>query len=306
MMRTCIIFNPVARGDRARRFREKLAAVAAKAELRPTTCAGAARQLAASAVADGFEIIVAAGGDGTVNEVLNGIADAPDGLERARFAVLPLGTVNVFARELRIPADVDAAWAVILAAAETRIDLPQAEFRASTGPQRRYFAQMAGAGWDSLAVDRINWQLKKKLGGAAYVIAALQVLAKRLPQITVSDGVITTAGKLVLLGNGALYGGNYRVFPLADLRDGLLEITIFPQLGLVSIARALYGLGFNALYTTGGAKHLRSRSVTVTSDTRVPFHVEGENIGWLPAEFSIRETALRVIVPAEYSRSSAK
>jgi YegS/Rv2252/BmrU family lipid kinase len=305
-MRTCIIFNPAARGERARHFRERLGIIAAKAELRPTTCPGDARRLAAVAVADGFEIVVAAGGDGTVNEVLNGIGDAPDGLNRACLAVLPLGTVNVFAREIRMPKNVDAAWTVILTGKETRIDLPQAQFGVEKEPQRRYFAQMAGAGWDSLAVERVSLKLKKRIGGAAYVVAGLQALIKSLPEIIVSDGILSLTGRLVLIGNGIFYGGSYRVFPLADLRDGLLEVTILPRLGFFSLLRALYGLGFNALYTTGQARHLRGRSITLTSAAPVPFHVEGENVGFLPTEFTIQQGALRVIVPPEYAQLPPK
>ena len=98
-MRTCVIFNPTARGGKARRFRRHLDAIGKEATLKLTAAAGDARRLATEAVGEGFEIVVAAGGDGTLNEVLNGIGDAPDGFVRARLGVLPLGTVNVYARE---------------------------------------------------------------------------------------------------------------------------------------------------------------------------------------------------------------
>ena len=124
-MRICVIFNPAARGDKARRFREHLGELDGKPVLRPTTGAGTGRTIAAEAVHEGFDVIVAAGGDGTVNEVLNGIADAPSGLERVRFAALPLGTINVFAREIQMPRELAAAWKVILAGRDTRIDLPE-------------------------------------------------------------------------------------------------------------------------------------------------------------------------------------
>jgi hypothetical protein len=96
----CVIFNPAARGNKARHFRRQLDAIGSQCALKATAAPGDARRLAAEAVDDGFDLIVAAGGDGTVNEVLNGIGDAPDGFARARLGVLPLGTVNVFAREL--------------------------------------------------------------------------------------------------------------------------------------------------------------------------------------------------------------
>src|SRR3954470_17857846 len=94
--RPCVIFNPTARGERAKRALGRLQSLEGGCVLKPTFAAGAARQLATEAVSDGFETVVAVGGDGTVHEVLNGIADHPDGLEQTRLAVLPVGTVNVF------------------------------------------------------------------------------------------------------------------------------------------------------------------------------------------------------------------
>ena len=102
-MRMCLIFNPLAKGNKARHFRGHLDDIARHATLKLTRSAGDARTLAKEAVSAGFETIIAAGGDGTLNEVLNGIGDAPGGFEQVRLGVLPLGTVNVFARELRIP-----------------------------------------------------------------------------------------------------------------------------------------------------------------------------------------------------------
>jgi YegS/Rv2252/BmrU family lipid kinase len=297
MTRICVIFNPAARGEKARRFREHLGDLAGQAALRPTTAPGEGRALAAQAVQEQFDVVVAAGGDGTVNEVLNGIADTQIGLDRVRFAVLPLGTINVFAREIRMPRELSAAWQVILAGRETRIDLPQAEFSTSEGPQRRYFAQMAGVGWDSLAVEAVNWETKKRIGGLAYVTAALRVLARSLPDVTASDAVATVRGKLILVGNGQFYGGNYRLFPLADLRDGLLDVTVFPKLRADLLLRGVTGLALNRLYTIGGARHFKTKELVVECASAMPFHVEGENAGWLPAKFSIKGKALRVVVP---------
>src|SRR6185503_9083921 len=118
-MRICVIFNPAARGEKAARFRQHLAELSTQCTLKPTYAAGAGRALGAEAVREGFEVVVAAGGDGTVNEVLNGIGDVPDAFSRTRFAVLPLGTINVFARELRMPSDFARAWSVIKQARDT-------------------------------------------------------------------------------------------------------------------------------------------------------------------------------------------
>src|SRR5262245_60381897 len=89
-MKTCVIFNPAARGEKARQFRDHLAALSTRVELRPTYAPGTGRALAAQAVRDGFESVVAAGGDGTLNEVLNGLGDVTDGFAKVRLGVLPL------------------------------------------------------------------------------------------------------------------------------------------------------------------------------------------------------------------------
>ncbi len=296
-MKTCVVFNPAARGEKARRFRDQLAALSTECALKPTYAPGGGRALAAEAVREGFEIIVAAGGDGTVNEVLNGIGDEPDGFARARLGVLPLGTINVFARELKLPTNFDQAWKIIQQSRETAIDLPEAEFTVSGRRQRRFFAQMAGAGLDSRAVELVDWNLKKTFGGLAYAIAGFKLLLSQSPQVVVSDGRETLAGELVLIGNGRLYGGNYRFFPRADPRDGLLEASVFPRADWAGLARCGWGLLCNRLYTSGGVRHLQAETLNVESATVMPFHLEGENVGQLPVKFSVRRQALRVIVP---------
>jgi diacylglycerol kinase family enzyme len=161
LVRTCVIFNPAARGNKARHFRRHLDEIGGQSALKATTAPGDARRLAAEAVGEGFDLIVAAGGDGTVNEVLNGLGDAPDGFARARLGVLPLGTVNVFAREFKIPSRVERAWEILLHGRETRIDLPRAEFSVNGAPRRQYFIQLAGAGLDARAIELVDWEHKK-------------------------------------------------------------------------------------------------------------------------------------------------
>src|SRR5439155_12211045 len=129
-----------------------LATLSNECTLKPPYAAGSGRALAAEAVREGFETIVAAGGDGTLNEVLNGICDEPGGRERARLGILPLGTINVFAKELNLPTGFNDAWQIIQKGRESIIDLPWAEFTANGLPQKRYFAQLAGAGLDSRAI----------------------------------------------------------------------------------------------------------------------------------------------------------
>ncbi len=297
-VRTCVIFNPTARGDKARRFRRHLDEIARGCTLKLTGAAGDARRLAAEAVNEGFEIVVAAGGDGTMNEVLNGIAAMPNGFERARLGVLPLGTVNVFAHELGIPTRLEGAWRTILAAHETLIDLPQVEFNGGNGTtQRRWFAQLAGAGLDARAIELVQWQLKKKVGPLAYVLAGLHALARPATKITVTDGIRTMVGELILIGNGRLFGGSYRVFPEADLRDGLLEVCVFPRVTWLTLAWCGPALLLRGKLPAKSVGRFQASSFTLTSSAPTPLEADGELIGHLPASFTIKRSSLRVIVP---------
>ena len=296
-VKICVIFNPAARGNKARHFREQLARLSSQCSLKPTDAAGAGRALAAEAVREGFEVIVAAGGDGTLNEVLNGIGDEPDGLARTRLGVLPLGTVNVFAKELNLPLNFDAAWQVIERAREAVIDLPEAGFAIQGRPERRYFAQMAGVGWDARAVELVDWKQKKMIGALAYVVAGLKAMRGPLPQIVVTNGTETLAGELVLIGNGRFYGGRFTLFPEADLRDGLLEVSVFPKANFEMLARYGFGLLTSHPLEIARVTRMRGESLSVYSATPAPFHVEGENVGHLPVTFKILRQTLRVIVP---------
>ena len=102
---------------------------------------------------------------------------------------------------------------------------------------RRCFAQLAGAGLDAKAIELVHWPLKKKLGPLAYVIAGLNALLHPPSKIIVTDGGRAVTGELVLIGNGRLYGGEFRIFPEADLRDGLLDVCVFPRVNWLTLAR---------------------------------------------------------------------
>ena len=296
-MRTCVIFNPVAKGDKARKFRAGLENLRKECALKSTAAAGDARRLAAQAIEEGFELVVAAGGDGTLNEVLNGFGDAPEGFQRACLGVLPLGTINVFARELNLPLTPDAAWAVIRRGREIRLDLPRAEFSVNGKRERRFFAQLAGAGLDARAIELVSWSLKKKIGPLAYVVAGLKALTERQPRITASNSTSGLAGELILIGNGQRYGGNYQIQPHADLQNGRLEVCVFPRVGWTTLLRC----GFPLLLRSRLPEHLVRRfaaaDFTLTSDSPVSFELDGELVGRLPVKFSVEPGALRVLVP---------
>jgi diacylglycerol kinase (ATP) len=296
-VRTCVIFNPTARGEKAKRFQSQLERAKLDFTFKPTTAAGHARTLAAQAVEEGFETIVAAGGDGTLNEVLNGIGDAPEGFSRARLGVLPLGTVNVFAKELGMPAGWRPGSEVLRAGKEIKIDLPQVEFTNGQKKEQRYFAQLAGTGLDARAIELANYELKKKLGPLAYVWAGVRAMSVRSAQVTITDGTRVERGDLVLVGNGRFYGGRYQIHPQADLSDGLLDVCVFPKINWFTVLRCA-GMFFSGRPMPAGvAKCFRTKQFTLECESPTPLEVDGENIGHLPATFSISNQKLRVVMP---------
>jgi len=296
-MRICVIFNPAARGNKARRFRHYLGEMSQQCAFKATTGPGDARRFAHAAVATGYDLIVAAGGDGTVNEVLNGIGDDPEGFQRTRLGVLPLGTVNVFARELKIPLKLERAWRVLKRGQEQQIDLGRVDFLDDGKPQSRYFMQLGGVGLDARAIELVSWKLKKNAGPIAYVVAGLQALAEKQPRLTIrADGQVLE-GELALLGNGKFYGGPFDIFPNAHLSNGQLDVCVFPRINLPALLRLAPGFLLRQKLSEHRVRRLRAKTVEATSDTPAAFELDGEWIGTLPATFSVERQKLRVVVP---------
>jgi YegS/Rv2252/BmrU family lipid kinase len=295
-VQTCLIFNPSAKGQKAAAFRSRLGDLCPECIVHLTRKPGDARQLAAQAVLDGFTTIIAAGGDGTANEVVNGLADVPQGLATARLGIFPLGTINVFARELGLPRDLAGAARTLKAGHELAIDLGRADFTANGHAQCRHFLQLAGAGLDARAVELVSWELKKKTGPVAYAVAALKALRETQHVITV-EGAGSVSGQLVLLGNGRFYGGSFEVFSEASLRDGLLDVCVMPTVNFWRPLQLALGLATGHAHRFWTARHFRSAALTLRSSGRVGFQLDGEYAGELPVTFSVRSQALRVIVP---------
>ncbi len=295
-MQTCVIFNPSARGEKAEVFCSKIASLYPICVVRRTAAQGQARTLAAQAVREGFSTVVAAGGDGTANEVVNGIGDAPGGFTASLLGILPLGTVNVFARELGLPRTFPALAKSIALNREQAIDLGRADFSRDGKPESRYFLQLAGAGVDSRAIELLSWKLKKKIGPLAYVWAGLRAIREKQPVITIEAGN-QVSGELVLLGNGRFYGGSIAAFPKASLRDGLLDVCVIEKLAVLRIIELALGVITGSLYRFSPALHMHSSNVKLASASRVLVQLDGENVGELPVTFSVLPKVLRVIAP---------
>ncbi|MBI1839562.1 MAG: diacylglycerol kinase family lipid kinase [Verrucomicrobia bacterium] len=298
MAKTCVIFNPAARGEKALAFQEKLRALSDRFTLRPTDAPGAARRLAREAVAEGFERVIAAGGDGTVNEAANGLLDGESAGVDVALGVIPLGTVNVFAKEIGVPSRVPEALRIVEAGRSRLIDAPLATFRSdSRQEEARAFLQLAGAGLDARAIARVRWDLKKRMGPLAYIVAGFEALRESVAPIEVESAERSAVGPLVLIGNGRFYGGRFQVFPGADLGDGWLDVAVFPEAGLGALTR--FGLGWltGNVHRWTGAIAWRTKRLALRCADPMPMELEGDNVGFLPAEIRITGRRLRVLVP---------
>ena len=287
MKKTAVILNPAARGERATRFRKRVAEITNGAVLLSTSRCGDAECLARDAALQGFENIVAAGGDGTVNEVVNGIAGTD-----AALGLMPLGTMNVFATELGLPTgDLAACWQIIADGQTRQVDLPSAN--------GKHFVQLAGVGLDAQVVKETSRAFKRTLGPLSYLISAAQIVTREPPRLQIeSENAVTDEGSFVLVGNGRLYGGPFPFFKQAALDDGLLDVLVFKGLTYLQMMRYLQDVIFSSQITSPDVEYFHTKSLRVTSEGAVPVEVDGELVTNCPVQFEIQPAALRVLAPA--------
>ncbi|HZR79019.1 MAG TPA: diacylglycerol kinase family protein [Chthoniobacterales bacterium] len=293
MKNTLIILNPAAHGDRAQKKQAQVESLARECTFCATTRVGEAELMARRGVDEGFEKIVAAGGDGTINEVVNGIGlsgSHPAG--KVSLGVLPIGTMNVFATELGLPvSNLEQCWNIIQMDRIRAIDLPKAN--------QKFFAQLAGVGLDAQVVKETSAQLKRNFGPLSYLISAAQITARKPPRLFIeSDEAPVKEGSFVLVGNGRLYGGPFPFFKHAVIDDGKLDVVVFKSLGYLEIIKYLQDVVFSSDIRVPEIEYFQTPRLRVESDQPVPVEVDGELVGNCPVEFTLQERSLRVLAPA--------
>ena len=282
-----VIFNPKARSQKGGRVLRFIESHADRLALHTTHHAGEAREIAARFAAAGEPVVIAAGGDGTLNEVVNGLAGS-----RTVLGVLPAGTMNVFAREMGIPFDsLERAFQVIERGFIQEVDL----FEANGAP----FVQMAGVGFDAMVIEETTWESKKKLGPLAYLLAGMKVLGETPPKLE----VILPDGRreecvAVLAGNGALYGGPFKFFRNANNHDSKLDVLVYKEAGYRIVLDSLRGLAFGGIDLMASTSYFQAEEFVVKAEREVPVEVDGEWLGRF-SEIRFVESAsrLRVIAP---------
>ena len=213
--------------------------------------------------------MVAAGGDGTLNAVVQGLTGTGTAL-----GVLPAGTMNVFARELGLPHNsLKKSLEVLQAGFIKEVDL----FEANGRP----FMQMAGIGFDAQVIEETTWEQKKILGPMAYIMTAMKVLGDKPPKMRIiCDDGHEEEGFCALAGNGSLYGGQVKLFRKADHADDMLDMLVFTEAGYKLIRDSVKGLATGAIDAgNSSVKYLLSKSYEIHCDREVPMEVDGEYIG---------------------------
>jgi diacylglycerol kinase (ATP) len=258
---------------------------------------GHARELARAAVND-YARVVAVGGDGTVGEVANGLAQT-----RTALAVIPAGTGNDVARNLNIPRDPIAAAQLALTGTPRPIDLGEV----TTSTTTLYFINIAGFGFDAEVAWRVNRLPKVGGGTLPYVAGVLGTLFQyRAPliRLRLDSRAVEARIFLVAVGNCASYAGGMRIVPDAQPDDGLFDVCVVKNLSSFEVVRIL-----PSLYSGGHVRHpaveiVRCRDITVDAPGRVLCQADGELVGALPARFRLRPAALRCVTgPASSSPS---
>ena len=290
-----LIFNPKT-GKYASR-RPSVAEIGARlnskginAEIISTEGPGDATRIAAAAGRNGTRSVIVSGGDGTINEALQGLVGT-----KVRLAILPRGTANVLARELELPLDIDAAAEVIARGKTRRIHVGCAIDE--TNNSRRYFLLMAGIGLDASVVRRVHPRLKKHFGKAAFWFSGLSHLADWQPtSFKIAINGEEFPATYVAIGKAASYGGDLAVTPRAQLDQPDFEVCVIDSQSRLRYLQLLpYVMRNGVPEDNNEVRFFRTSRVHATGDALV--QVDGELIGKLPMRFEIAEETIEVVVP---------
>lgn len=290
--RALIVFNPTA--GQAGSFEQDMLIARDiwrrhgwQVDLQPTGRPGDGTRIAREAAANGYDVVIAAGGDGTVNEVVNGLAGTQTAL-----GALPIGTVNVWVRELGLPLQPRAAAEALLKCQPRAIDLGRAG--------ERYFLLMCGVGFDAAVTAQVTSAAKRRLGVFAYVLRVFH-LATRFRgtsvRVIVDGKMIRSRVLMIVLGNSQLYGGMVKVTSRASLDDGLLDVCIIKGRDLWSAPFRILSILTQRYNDDRKLEYHRGREIKITARRRLPVQVDGDHIGETPMTFQAVPGALVALLP---------
>ncbi|KAA0577509.1 diacylglycerol kinase family lipid kinase [Azospirillum sp. B21] len=299
--RLLVIHNPTAGGRRARRLRAvvtRLEARGLSVTVRPTGKRGDAEAFAREADPNDVDAVVAAGGDGTINEVINGLAihaaAHAAGGRPLPLGIVPMGTANVLAAELGLGMDAERIAAVIAGGRRTMIWPALAN--------GRVFSLMAGVGLDARVVERVDPRVKRLIGKGAYVAETLVQLATRPDhryRVTLDDGEAQEVAS-VIVAKGHFYGGRFICAPDARLTEPELHVCLFPRGGRLNALRYVWGVTAGRLarfpeYRVVTAKRVRIEGPAGDGLFADAVQGDGDVLARLPVEIALAGWRLPVL-----------
>lgn len=305
--KTAAIVNPHSDGGRTARRWPRLAALL-EGRLGPVTTRftkspGSGIALARELLRGDYDLVIAAGGDGTINEVANGFFEHDQMIRpQAALGILPLGTGGDFRRTLRIPADPFAAIKILAEGVPLAIDVGKVRFHANTGgTETRYFVNLVSFGMGGHVAARSRNVLRGLGGRAAFLWATLITFLSyrgRSVELRLSPdtGPLSFHVTNVAIGNGQFHGGGMRPCPTASLTDGMLEVTVIDYAGPLRLIGSLPKLYSGEVYSHPKVHHLRTGQLWADSSEETRVEIDGEALGTLPLAISLMPQQLRVVV----------
>lgn len=255
---------------------------------------GSGAALAREAALAGADLVVAAGGDGTIGEVANGLVGTS-----AILGVLPMGTGNDFARTIGIGTDLELAARTLIQGQAQTIDLGKLD-------RGGYFINVAGCGFDAEVATRVNHGLRYLRGTTAYLAAVLQTLRSFLPTRVTIEHDREVREELVMLcaiANARTYGGGMRIAPHAELDDGLFDVVLVGDVSRSEFIRAFPRVFKGTHLSHPKVQHFRCSRIQVTSNRELAVLADGEEVGSTPVGFQIVPKALKVMMPPQAHQS---
>ena len=312
LQKIAVVVNPHSAGGRTARRWPELANLLER-RLGPVTtrftdehAAGIA--LTRGLLREGFDLIIAVGGDGTINEVANGFFDQ-DRLIRpeAALGILPLGTGGDFRRTLQIPSSPSEAIEILAAGVPLLIDVGKASFRANDGrPASRYFVNLVSFGMGGHVAAKSKNFMRLFGGKAAFFWATAMTFLSyrgRHTRLTLdgSPPALPFTVTNVAVGNGQFHGGGMWPCPAALLNDGVFDVTVIDYAGALELLSNISVLYSGKVYSHPRVHHFEARSILAESTSATEIEIDGEALGILPLEITMLPRRLRVMI----SRSSS-
>jgi YegS/Rv2252/BmrU family lipid kinase len=287
-----LISNPAAKGASERKVQGAYRLLKSKGyavEILSTKHRGEAENLAREAVKRLPFLIIAAGGDGTFSEVINGMVNSDIPL-----AILPMGTTNVLAKEIGIPENVEGAIEIAARGTPRTVSLGKIIMGYPSSRIARYFVLMAGIGYDGESVYRINENIKKISGKGAYILSGIKTLLRFQPEpLTCHINERTYTAYSLIVGKAAKYGGNFKITPDAKLSEPTLYACLFKGNRRLDILRYVFGIARQRHISFKDVEYQEAESIQIKGKAHV--QIDGDYLGMTPASMEVEPNSLRLI-----------